>query len=125
MPPPSSEPPWPAAPSRIVRWLIFALPVDVTRNARYLSPPLRIVVRALAPTTVMSDAITRSSLRLYVPAGTLIVSATPLSFDTVIAARRPVHACVGVARAALARAVDRPRVGGGRGGHEQHGEPGE
>ena len=94
MPPPSCEPPWPAAPSRIVRWLIFAMPVDVTRNPRYLSPPSMIVVRALAPMTVMSDWITRSLLMLIVPAGTLIVSGMSLvASEAAIAARRLGHVC--------------------------------
>ena len=47
-----------------------------------------IVVRALAPMTVMSDWITRSSLMLITPAGTLIVSAISLvASEAAIAAR--------------------------------------
>ena len=95
MPPPSVEPPWPAAPLRIVRWLILALPVDVTRKPRYLKSPSMIVVRALAPLTVMSDWITRSLLMLITPAGTLIVSGISLvASEAAIAARRLWQTCV-------------------------------
>ena len=94
MPPPSLESPCWAWPSRIVRWRSFALPLGVTRNPRYFLFPSRIVVRALAPMTVMSDWITRSLLRLTTPAGTLIVSGTSLvASEAAIAARSESHLC--------------------------------
>ena len=97
MPPPSIEPPWPAAPLRIVRWLILALPVDVTRKPRYLKLPSMIVVRAFAPLTVMSDWITRSLLMSISPAGTLMMSAISLvASEAAIAERRLGQLCVSV-----------------------------
>ena len=64
-----------------------------------------IVVRALAPMTVMSDWITRSLLMLITPAGTLIVSAISfVASEAAIAARRLWHMCVsGLHVAAVAR----------------------
>ncbi len=94
MPPPSGVSACVAAPLRIVKWLSFALPLGVIRKPRYLKPPSMMFDRALAPTTVMSDWITRSLLMLIVPAGTLMVSGTSfVASEAASAVRRLTHVC--------------------------------
>ncbi len=90
-PPPSLEPPWPAAALRIVKWLNVTVAPAATRSPRYLAPPSMMFVRALVPTIVTSVATAMSSLIWIVPAGTLIVSAGRVSVAAAIAARRLGH----------------------------------
>src|SRR3954447_16138291 len=62
------------------------------RKPRYLAPPSMMLVRALVPTIVISDWMTRSLPTLIVPAGTLIVSGVLLvPSAAAIAVRRLKH----------------------------------